>query len=470
MRMKSFIRVAAFCALCLAFAGCGALTGQIPAPSPLPEAAHTALTQVPASALPSPTAAVSAEPTSVLTDEPTAEPTALAAHTDTPKPTDPPRPTGTPKPMNTPKPTRTPKPAGTPKPTNTPWPAQQTPAPLVTGEPGDITLMFVGDLMCLSGQQYAAMSQAGGGGFDFTPSFKYVKGLLKKADCAFGNLETALSHSAPYSYQEKYVNGMPNCNGPKQYLDALGNAGFDALALANNHCCDAGRQGIIETVDAVEESGLYHTGLFKTHSAKRYRVINVNGIKVGFISYAEFYNGQQGCVGSDTYMLNTYSKAAAARDIAAARAAGAEFIVVYEHWGREHTQTPTDAQRKHARELANAGADLICGSHSHTVQPSVWLTADDGRRVLCFYSLGNFVSSMSQEAANDTVIAEVGVKRSADGRVSISGEAYHPARVIRTLEGKAFVVMPTSNRDFASLRAQLDACEQRVMRVLMKER
>lgn len=82
-------------------------------------------------------------------------------------------------------------------------------------------------------------------------------------------------------------------------------------------------------------------------------------------------------------MINTYSKERIAEDIAAARAAGAELIVAYNHWGAEHTHQPTPKVVTHAQEMADAGVDIIIGSHSHAVQPVVWLTAADGRQVLC---------------------------------------------------------------------------------------
>ena len=122
---------------------------------------------------------------------------------------------------------------------------------------------------------------------------------------------------------------MPNCNGPKQYLGALKFAGFDALVLANNHCCDAGVQGIIETTQAVEEYGFPYTGLFREKDAQRFVILDVKGIKVGLLSYAEFYNSKDKAVreAGCEYMINTYSKERIAEDIAAARAAGAELIV-----------------------------------------------------------------------------------------------------------------------------------------------
>lgn len=366
-------------------------------------------------------------------------------------------------PAPTTKPTTAPTSEPTPEPTAEPTP-EPTPAPV------HATLMFVGDLMCLSSQQRGAKQQAGGSGYDFSPSFAYVREVFNNADCVIGNLETSLSHSWPYATEQRNIGGMPNCNGPKQYLGALKFAGFDALVLANNHCCDAGVQGIIETTQAVEEYGFPYTGLFREKDAQRFVILDVKGIKVGLLSYAEFYNSKDKAVreAGCEYMINTYSKERIAEDIAAARAAGAELIVAYNHWGAEHTHQPTPKVVTHAQEMADAGVDIIIGSHSHAVQPVVWLTAADGRQVLCAYSMGNFVSSMGRSTANDTFIAEIGIVREG-GSVRVESEKYHPCRVFPQLEGYWYVVVPTNVTLVRSIIPQLKAAEERITAIVNPE-
>lgn len=368
---------------------------------------------------------------------------------------------------DTPAPTTKPTTAPTSEPTPAPT-AEPTPEP--TPAPVHATLMFVGDLMCLSSQQRGAKQQAGGSGYDFSPSFAYVREVFNNADCVIGNLETSLSHSWPYATEQRNIGGMPNCNGPKQYLGALKFAGFDALVLANNHCCDAGVQGIIETTQAVEEYGFPYTGLFREKDAQRFVILDVKGIKVGLLSYAEFYNSKDKAVreAGCEYMINTYSKERIAEDIAAARAAGAELIVAYNHWGAEHTHQPTPKVVTHAQEMADAGVDIIIGSHSHAVQPVVWLTAADGRQVLCAYSMGNFVSSMGRSTANDTFIAEIGIVREG-GSVRVESEKYHPCRVFPQLKGYWYVVVPTNVTIVTSIIPQLKAAEERITAIVNPE-
>lgn len=66
--------------------------------------------------------------------------------------------------------------------------------------------------------------------------------------------------------------------------------------------------------------------------------------------------------------------------------------------------------------MADAGADLIVGSHPHMVQRFSYIGAADGRLVPCAYSLGNFLTTMSELSGNrDSVILRVELTRGADG-------------------------------------------------------
>ena len=169
-------------------------------------------------------------------------------------------------------------------------------------------------------------------------------------------------------------------------------------------------------------------------------------------------------------MLNTYSEEVIRRDVLAAKADGAELVVAYNHWGAEHTHEPTWKVRVHAQEMADAGVDIICGSHSHSMQPIVWLKAKDGRKVLCMYSLGNFVSSMGRTTANDTVIAEIRFLRDSDGRISVTDEIYHTCRVFPKLNDRWYIVVPTDSTAFPALKGELTAADERIRAILMAER
>lgn len=71
----------------------------------------------------------------------------------------------------------------------------------------------------------------------------------------------------------------------------------------------------------------------------------------------------------------------------------AEIVIVFPHWGIEYQTKPSSYQQAWAQDMADAGADLIIGTHPHVCQPAEWITAEDGSRCLCYYSLGNYVST-----------------------------------------------------------------------------
>ena len=76
----------------------------------------------------------------------------------------------------------------------------------------------------------------------------------------------------------------------------------------------------------------------------------------------------------------------ARNDIKRARKAGADIVIVFPHWGTEYRATPFAGQQKLARDIIDAGADMIIGNHAH------WAAAMEvyeGKPI--WYALGNFV-------------------------------------------------------------------------------
>ena len=93
----------------------------------------------------------------------------------------------------------------------------------------------------------------------------------------------------------------------------------------------------------------------------------------------------------------------------------ADFVIVFPHWGTEDTFSPDNDQLTWAQEMADAGADLIIGGHTHTLQPVELLTAADGRDVPVYYSLGNFLSHQKEKMNLLGGMASVTIVKDADG-------------------------------------------------------
>ncbi|MDE7298753.1 MAG: CapA family protein [Lachnospiraceae bacterium] len=274
-----------------------------------------------------------------------------------------------------------------------------------------VTLCLMGDLMCLAGQQYTAARRDGS--HDYSDSFGMILEILSQCDFVIANLETTLSESNPYSTAERLVNDQPNCNAPADYLGSLRQAGITHLVTANNHSLDGGIVGVEETIAHLEEYGIPHIGTYRMdNTGKRYLLLEKNGIRIALLAFTELIN-QRDTVAAEqlSRIIDCYSSRTAADRIAAARADGADFVIVYNHWGSENTHEVRAYQRKHAQELADAGADLIIGSHPHCLQEQEELTASNGRKVPCFYSLGNVVSSMTRDINHDTVLVLLTLQR-----------------------------------------------------------
>lgn len=274
------------------------------------------------------------------------------------------------------------------------------------------------------------------GFFDFNGSFRYVRNLLKQGDLVIGNLETMISQSSPLTMQCHQTEGAPYLNTPHEFLDGIDYAGFDLLTLANNHNCDTGVRGLLETLDTLDQYEFLRTGMFAGEEEDRYLIVDVNGIKIGMVSYSSFYNNKSGNFTKEgqRILLNSYSSKKITRDIAAAREAGAEFIIAFIHWGRENIHETTDLQHTRAQEIADAGADYIVGSHPHAIQPTDSVTSADGRTVPVIYSMGNFLSSMQQDVNNDSLVLQLDLKKSKSGKVTIASHLLHPCTILEDLE------------------------------------
>ncbi len=233
-----------------------------------------------------------------------------------------------------------------------------------------------------------------------------VKSEIADADLAILNQEV------PCAGNEYGISGYPTFNAPTEVLDTAARLGFDVLTLATNHALDKGQAGVENTLSYLHTNypDILTTGTSSTYEEyTTIPVIEVKGVKIAVLNYTYGTNGyslyNDYCVNllSDTEKIQS--------DIEKAREC-ADFVIVCPHWGDEYVLTPNTEQRELAQFFADCGADLIIGTHPHVVEPMEWVTSADGRQVLVYYSLGNFVS------------AQVAVPRSLGGMAKITLEYY----------------------------------------------
>jgi poly-gamma-glutamate capsule biosynthesis protein CapA/YwtB (metallophosphatase superfamily) len=332
----------------------------------------------------------------------------------------------------------------------------ETPPEAVTESSAEIAV--TGDIMALSAQIKSAHEKGGGYNFDYV--FKRVKPILSGADLAIGNLETPVAGSAfPYTSGSSR-NGYPVLNAPEAFAGAVKRAGYDIVSTANNHCLDYGEKGLKNTLDAIKRSGLKSTGTFKTKEARGTPLIEeVKGIKICVLAYTDRTNHREYTLSPSkrAYMFNRLSAGRVTGDIAKARKNGAELVIVMVHWGTEDAARSNSAQRSMAKKIAKAGADIIIGAHPHVLQETARITAQTpyGKKN-CFvaYSLGNFVSSMTETRYTDTAILKFTVRKNAEGKVWVDAVKGISATTFSSYGGKRFAVLPYyRTRDFTSSAA-----------------
>lgn len=350
---------------------------------------------------------------------------------------------------------------------------------------GKAVIMLTGDIMCQTRQIEAGWK---GDHYDFSESFAYVRSVFEKADFVVGNLEGTTCSHTPFMSEVLKTEGRPNLNYPSTFVEAVRDAGYDMVVNANNHCCDAGVRGVYDTLDHLDEYRLMHTGTFRGPEEPRYTIAEVDGIKIAVLSYASkieldgliviedhVYSGFNEKERHFTdegvdILLNTYSKERAVRDITAAKAAGAEFVFVFIHWGLEYTNEPHESQYIMAQEIADAGADYIIGSHSHALQPYDTVRSADGREVPVLYGMGNFLSHQTPTVTKDNIIVRVTLKRDSSGKVRISDEGYIPAHVFKAFMGGDYVIVPVVKEYNGGVNSnQFAPAYERITKILGKK-
>lgn len=293
-------------------------------------------------------------------------------------------------------------PAGRPLPADAPQPEGWS-GPGRVPPPQRMRMWFGGDVMQHLPQVEAARTESG---FDYGPVFAALAPRMRAADLAVVNLETTLTRSARYT-------GYPLFRSPVALADALREAGVDVAVMANNHCCDGGAEGIRTTIAELDRCGIRHTGVFADSADRRRNHplrLTCRGMQLALVNYTYGTNGMPVPAGMIVNRIDTVQMA---RDLAAARAAGADFIVACLHWGVEYERQANAAQRTLSDFLHRHGADIVVGSHPHVVQP--WEADSTG---VTLYSLGNLVSNQRRRYTDGGLTAEIEAVRHPDGRMN----------------------------------------------------
>ncbi|WP_327261870.1 CapA family protein [Streptomyces sp. NBC_01232] len=267
-------------------------------------------------------------------------------------------------------------------------PEESAAAP-AAGKP--FTLVATGDIIPYpSIIQRSADDADTAGGHDFRKILAGVKPLVSTADLAICH------HEIPYGRPGGPYTGYPTFKAPHQLADALKDAGYDSCSTASNHTLDDGYEGLARTLEHLDRVGVPHVGSARSaEEARNPALMAAGGAKVAQLSYTYGTNGIPLPEGKP-WAVNLIDKDRIIADARAARAGGANVVVLSVHWGTEWQTAPDEQQKELAQALTASRSadglpdiDLIIGTHNHVPQPyekinGTWVVFGMGDQVASF--------------------------------------------------------------------------------------
>lgn len=258
-----------------------------------------------------------------------------------------------------------------------------------------ITIAFTGDLI-MEGSIERAMKLHG---IDYP--FLQVKQEIQEADYAIVNLETAVTTRGKADDKQYKFRTGPHS------LQALKQAGFDMVSLANNHTMDYGEEGLLDTIDYVKKAGLDFVGAGRnSQEAYAAHTVQIKGKELAILGFSRVLPNVNWYAGNSKPGIASGYQIDRMKKIIEDVKKEADYVFVYMHWGVERKQTPEPYQQKDAKAMIDAGADGIIGAHPHVIQE---LEYYKGKPIA--YSIGNFffpdyVNGLTAESCVLTFVIE----------------------------------------------------------------
>lgn len=299
-----------------------------------------------------------------------------------------------------------------PTPSLSPSPAPSpTPEPTAEPVPEYFTLSLIGDCTLASTLYNKDIPQAYHNvvGEDYAYPFSKTVGYFSEDDFTFANLECVLTeYDMPTTKNFVF-------KAPPEYVNILSEGSVEFVTLGNNHVLDYGETGYADTKKALDGAGIGYAGRdeWTLHTTPNGLIIGVYAVSFGNVAQIE-------------------------AGIQALKDEGAEFIIAALHWGDEGSYEVNDLQLIQGHAAIDAGADIVYGSHPHTLQK-----IEEYNGGYIFYSMGNWsFGGNTNPRDKDTVIVKLTVKKDVDGSVSISDRELIPCASSGDAKGNNYQPVP----------------------------
>ena len=217
--------------------------------------------------------------------------------------------------------------------------------------------------------------------FDFL--YENIKKYINR-----GNLKT-INQETIFIDNEREYSDFPKFGTPIEVGNAIKNAGFNLVTLANNHIFDKKDYGIEITKKFYDENDINYIGLKDNN--KNYKILDIDGIKISVFNYTYGINFMTAEQVLKTNVNSLIDEKQVKRDLDEG-VPKSDISIVFVHWGKEYDSSITELQKHYAKIFLSKGVDIVIGTHPHILQKYELLKDANGNEMLIYYSLGNFVS------------------------------------------------------------------------------
>lgn len=259
---------------------------------------------------------------------------------------------------------------------------------------GTVRIALVGDVM---------LGRGVGVVVDNDPD-SVVEGLrpaIIGADLALANLESPLT-------ERTHRLGLNALEAAPTAARLLSGAGFDAVAIANNHAGDAGPDTVLDTVAALEAAGLgVIGGGADADAAAGPYLAELHGVTVAVLAFDLTGGGPPAGPGPG---IAPWDEEATPAAIDAARAV-ADVVIVGLHGGVEGLPRPDPVLRRVVGLATEWGADVVWGSGAHVAYSVSSAAGVDGRTSVQAPGLGNALFDQGAGPGGEGTLLEVLVDR-----------------------------------------------------------
>ena len=271
-----------------------------------------------------------------------------------------------------------------------------------TAEPGTVRIGFAGDILFDRSYAIQAQMESRGGGIEGAVGASLLN-EMREVDIMVANNEFPYTDGGAPQEGKTFT-----FHAAVKNVRQMSEMGVDLAGIANNHVFDYGETGFLDTLDTLDRAGIARMGAGRDIEEASHPMYYIaGGMKIAFIAATQIERhdnpNTRGATDTLPGVFRCMDETRLLKVVGEAKKES-DYVIVFIHWGTENELGPDWLQTRQAPELAEAGADLVVGMHSHCLQPVTY----EGD-VPVFYSLGNFLFNSK---TLDTCLVEATLERS----------------------------------------------------------